>query len=148
MLPPQGVLPDPDHVQKIKMWPVPSCVTDVWALLGMGNYTGILSTLFKENAAPDWLKKDKAFEWTEECQYAFDQLKEALTGPDIMAYLMGEGEVILDTDASLDTVGEVLSQVQDCAECVIAYGIRTLSKQEGNYCVTDCDVLVIHFFTE
>ena len=75
-------------------------------------------------------KKDKPFEWTEECQNAFDLLKEALTGPDIMAYPMDIGEFILDTDASLDTVGAILSQVQDGVEWVIAYGSRTLSKQE------------------
>ena len=75
-------------------------------------------------------KKDKSFEWTAECQKSFDQLKEGLTGPDIMAYPTDDGEFILDTDASLDTVGAVLSQVQDWVECVIAYGSRTLSKPE------------------
>ena len=38
VLTPEGVLPDPDNVEKIKTWPVPMCVTDVWAILGMGNY--------------------------------------------------------------------------------------------------------------
>ena len=54
---------------------------------------------------------------------------EELTGPDIMAYPMYVGEFILNTDASLDTVGAVLFQVQDGVEWVIAYGSRTLSKQ-------------------
>ena len=75
-------------------------------------------------------KKDKSFKWTAECQKSFDQLKEALTGPDIMAYPTDDGEFILDTDASLDTVGVVLSQVQDGVECVNAYVGRTLSKPE------------------
>ena len=56
-------------------------------------------------------KKDKSFEWMAECQKSFDQLKEALTGPDIMGYPTDDGEFILDTDASLDTVGAVLSWV-------------------------------------
>ena len=75
-------------------------------------------------------KKDKTFEWTVECQKSFDQLKEALTSPDIMAYSIDDGEFMLDIDASLDTVGTVLSQVQDGVEHVIAYGSRTLSKFE------------------
>ena len=75
-------------------------------------------------------KKDKSFKWTTECQESFDQLKEALTGPDIMAYATDDGEFILDTDASLDRVGAVLSKVQDGVEHVIAYGSRTLSKPE------------------
>ena len=67
-------------------------------------------------------KKDKSFEWTAECQKSFDQLKEALTGPDIMAYPTDDGEFILDTHASLDMVRAVLSQVQDGVEHVIAHG--------------------------
>ena len=31
-------LPDLDNVEKIKPWPVPTCVSDVWAILGMENY--------------------------------------------------------------------------------------------------------------
>ena len=54
-------------------------------------------------------KKDKSFEWTIEYQKSFDQLKEALTGPDIMAYPTEDGEFVMDTDASLDTVRAVLS---------------------------------------
>ena len=65
-----------------------------------------------------------------------------------MAYPTDDGEFILDTDASLDTVGAVLSQVQDGVEHVIAYGSRTLSKPEQNYCVTDQDLLAVRFFME
>ena len=76
------------------------------------------------------LTKDKSFEWTAECQKSSDQLKEALTGPDIMVYPADDGKFILDTDASLDTVRAVLSQVQDGVGHVTAYGSRTLSKPE------------------
>ena len=72
--------------------------------------------------------KDKSFEWSEECQNALDLLMEELTGLDIMAYPMDVGKFILDTDASLDTVGAVLSQVQDGVEWVNTYGSRTLIK--------------------
>ena len=55
---------------------------------------------------------------------------------------------ILDTDASLDTIGTVLSQVQDGKERVIAFGSRTLSPAERNYCVTDHELLAIRYFME
>ena len=93
-------------------------------------------------------KKEKSFEWTTECQKSFDQQNEALTGPDIMAYPTDNGEFIVDTDASLDTFGAVLSQVQDGMEHVIAYGSRTLSKPEQNYCVTNQELLAARFFME
>ena len=38
VLTPDGVLIDCENVEKIKTWPVPTCVTDVQATLGMGNY--------------------------------------------------------------------------------------------------------------
>ena len=50
---------------------------------------------------------------------------------------------ILDTDASLDMIGAVLSQVQDGKERVIP-----LSPAERNYCVTDRELLSVRYFME
>ena len=58
------------------------------------------------------------------------------------------GTFILDTDASGQTIGCVLSQVQDGEEKVIAYGSRALSHQERNYCVTDRELLAVWYFVE
>ena len=41
-----------------------------------------------------------------------------------------------------------MSQVQDGVEKVIAYGSRTLSKSERNYCVTDRELLAVKHFME
>ena len=97
MLTPDGVFPHPDNVEKIKTWPVPTCVTDVWAILGMGNYYQQFIKDYSKKMQPliQLTKKDKSFEWTAECQKSFDQLKEVLTGPDIMAYPTDDGEFIL-----------------------------------------------------
>ena len=65
-----------------------------------------------------------------------------------MAHPQDDGQFILDTDASANTTGCVLSQVQDGKEKVIAYGSRTLSKTERNYCVTDRELLAVRYFME
>ena len=53
----------------------------------------------------------------------------------------------MNTDASATGLGAVLSQVgDDGKEHVIAYGSRTLSKPERQYCVTRRELLaVVHF---
>ena len=49
----------------------------------------------------------------EEQQAAFDALKKALTLPPVLALPTPDGEFILDTDASTETIGTDLSQIQD-----------------------------------
>ena len=95
------------------------------------------------------LTKDRVpLEWIEECNKAFQFLKDTLTSPQIMALPANHGGYILDTDASLDMIGAVLSQVQDGKERVIAFGSHTLSPAERNYCVTDSELLAVQYFME
>ena len=60
----------------------------------------------------------------------------------------GDGQFILDTDASEFAIGAVLSQIQDGQENVIAYASRTMNKAERNYCVTDKELLAVRYFVE
>ncbi len=115
VLTPEGVLPDPENVKKILQWPEPKNVTDVRGLLSMGNYYRRFIRGYSEKVQHlvQLTKKETAFKWDPECKKAMQTLKEVLVGPDILAYLEDEGEYILDTDASLETIGAVLSQVQN-----------------------------------
>ena len=111
----EGIRPDPGNVEKIVNWPVPKNVTGVRALLGMGNYYRRFIRDYSKKMRPltELTKDNVPFEWTSECDKALATLKEALTSPEIMALPTNEGGYILDTDASLDTIGAVLSQIQD-----------------------------------
>ena len=53
---------------------------------------------------------------------------------------------VLDTDASLQALGAVLSQVQDGVERVISYGSKILSAAERNYCVTRLELYAVVYF--
>ena len=105
----------------------------------MGSYYRRFIRSFSDRMRPliELTKKGKTFVWTEACEEAFEDLKRALTGPEVMAFPTEDGELNLDTDASDIGIGGVLSQVQEGEERVLSYGSRTLSKSERNYCVTD-----------
>ncbi|MCG8432198.1 MAG: RNA-directed DNA polymerase, partial [Candidatus Omnitrophica bacterium] len=96
-----GLLPDPDNVEKLVKWPVPKTVTEVRGILGLGSYYRRSIRDYSKKLEPliELTKKDKPFEWTSRCQEAFDALKEELTGPEVMAYPNETGTFILDTDA-------------------------------------------------
>ena len=93
-------------------------------------------------------KKNTPFKWTQECQEAFEDLKRALLGPDIMSFPTDDGLFILDTDAPDETIGAVLSQVQLGREKVIAFGSRSLGKSERNYYATDWELLALKYFVQ
>ena len=145
------MLPNPDNVKKIVELPVPRNVTEVRAFLGMGNYYRRFVKDFSKvvNSLTQLTNKQKVFDWTEDCQTAFERIKEVLTGPEVMAYPTENGqEFILDTDASDLSIWAVLSQKQNGLERIVAYGSRTLNKAERNYCVTDKELLAIQYFIE
>ena len=76
-------------------------------------------------------EKTAKFEWTSECQTAFEEIRHRLVTAPILAFPDYEREFILDTDASDTGIGAVLSQVQeDGSERVIAYASR-VSQNDG-----------------
>ena len=130
----EGVLPNPDNVEKLVKWQAPTRVRDLRAFLGLANYYRRFVKDYSKLVKPltELTRKDVCFRWTSECQEAFDQVKTILLGPEIMAYPTVDGPWYLDCDASGVSLGAVLSQLQDGRERVVAYGSRTLSRTERN----------------
>ena len=142
---PEGVATDPNKIQTIRDWPVPKSVRDVRSFLGLASYYRKFIRGFAGIASPlhALTEKSRMFQWSELCQSAFDELKGRLQTSPILTYPMPEGDFILDTDASGDGIGAVLSQVQEGEEKVLAYASRKLSKPERNYCVTRRELLAV-----
>uniref|UniRef100_A0AAV2KZH2 Reverse transcriptase/retrotransposon-derived protein RNase H-like domain-containing protein n=1 Tax=Knipowitschia caucasica TaxID=637954 RepID=A0AAV2KZH2_KNICA len=92
-------------------------------------------------------KKNVRFQWHAEHQAAFDTLKRLLTTAPVLGYPLDQGDMVLDTDASDTAINAVLSQMQDGAERVLAYGSRKLAMAEQNYCATRRELLAIVEFT-
>ncbi|KAL0162302.1 hypothetical protein M9458_041698, partial [Cirrhinus mrigala] len=114
---------------KIREWPEPMSVNEVQQFVGLASY-------YRQ------FVKDFATS-----QQAFDKLKELLTTAPILGYPMDSGDLILDTDASNFGIGAVLSQLQRGEERVLAYGSRSLTPAEQNYCTTWRELLAVVEFT-
>ena len=83
-----GIQLDPEKIKVVQEYPVPRTVKDVRAFMGLTNYYRKFVKDFAHIASPlhDLTKKGAAFLWTEECQNAFETLKQALTEAPILAY--------------------------------------------------------------
>jgi hypothetical protein len=104
-----GVKPDPRKVQAIQKYPVPRNVRDVKSFIGLTSYYRRHVLNFAETARPltSLTKKDVVFEWKEEQQRAFDNLKHILIYPDFSQLF------ILACGASTQAIGAVLSQTRN-----------------------------------
>ena len=90
------------------------------------------------------LKKEEPFVWSEDCEQAFQSLKQKLVTSPILAFPNFKAPFELHTDASGFAIGSILMQKQnDGINRVIAYGGRTLLPRERAYSVTELEVLAV-----
>jgi len=107
-----GIEPQPDKVERIQNWPIPHCLTEVRAFIGLASYYRRFAKNFARIVEPltRLSQKNARFVWTEEAQGSFETLKGALLDTVTLAYPIPGLPCILDTDASDVAVGAVLSQ--------------------------------------
>ena len=151
----EGVSTDPDRVAAVLAWKPCRTARQVKAFIGMAKYYEELIEDFARIAEPLYVaeRQRQRFEWTDECQKAFETLKLKLTSAPVMAHPVDDGLYILDTDASGHAIGAVLSQRQreangDEVERVIAYGSRRMHAREMNYCIRRKEMLAMVDFVK
>ena len=87
-------------------------------------------------------EKTAKFKWSLQCEQALNDFKQHLTSAPILALPDFSKQFVLDTNASDNGIGAILSQKQsDDHEYVVAYASRVLSKPERRYCVTRRELL-------
>ena len=142
----EGIAPDPAKTQKVREFPVPTDIAKVRQFVGLASYYRRFMPGYARIANPlhALTKKEVNFHWTVECQAAFDHLKELPVTSPVLAYpQFGLGkEFVLETDASLEGLGAVLSQRQGDGHLhPIAYASRCLQPHERNYAITELETL-------
>jgi len=145
-----GISTDPEKIKLIEQWPTPNNLRELRGFLGLTGYYRRFVYGYAKTAGPlnNLNKKNTRFKWTEECQSAFDELKNALQSPPILTLPNDKDTFVLDSDASEYSIGAVLSQMHDGQEKVIAYAGRALNRNEINYCVTRKELLAVVYFTK
>jgi hypothetical protein len=149
-----GVKTDPGKVDAVSNWPTPSCEKDLRSFLGLCSYYRKYVQGFALIASPlhaiilkhggKGQKVGEAVDsegrrilpfsqrWTVECQAAFEQLKQCLVSAPVLGYPDFTKPFVLETDASFQGLGAVLSQDQVGGKVVIAYASRSLRPSERN----------------
>ena len=142
-----GVSTDPEKISKISSWPSPSCLQELQAFLGLCNYYRRFIANYSKITHPLWkVLNRKPFVWSSDAENSFKHLKAELTQAPILALPVRTGQYILDTDASHECIGAVLSQVQDGKERVIAYASNKLSQSQLRYCITRKELLAAYYY--
>ena len=151
----EGCQPQHDKVSSIKDWPKLETVTHVRQFLGLAGYYRRFVHRFSEIAQPltSLTKADVPWQWGELQQWAFDELKTALSSapvlalPDMKAASNGSAPFLVQTDASGVALGGVLMQDTGDGMRVIAYDSRQFSAAEQNYHTGERELCALHHCT-
>ena len=138
-----GVYVDPKKIEAVVNWEPPTSVTEVRSFLGLAGYYRRFVQGFSIIATPltKLLKKNAKFEWTEECQQSFDELKRCLTTAPVLNLPADGGGYVVYSDASRKGLGCVLMQLGK----VISYASRQLRPHEVNYPTHDLELAAVVF---
>ena len=140
---------DPHKLDAIKKWPTLKNIADVQSFLGLCNFYRQYCHGYATVSAPltRLLRKDVPWEWDDNCEKAFVELKRRLTTAPVLALPDPDRHFYLHTDAaSTVAIGGILSQVQDDGLLhPVAYASRTLKSAELNYPVHEQELLAVSY---
>jgi len=143
-----GVRPDPEKLQAISKWPVPTNLKELRSWLGMANYLHRFCKNYADKARPlnELLKKSQCWTWTSDHQKAFDTIKQSLIDSPVLALPDYDRPFHIVCDASDFAIGCALMQVDaEGKERVVSYQSRKLKAAELNYPVHDKELLSIKY---
>jgi hypothetical protein len=107
-----GVSVDPGKVKDVLNWMSPTTISEIQSFLGLAGYCRRFIKDFSKIAKPmtKLLEKNKAFEWTRECQASFEELKKRLTSSPVLILPELTKKFDIYYDASRQGLGCVLMQ--------------------------------------
>ena len=141
----EGIEPNPKKMHAIAEYPIPKKKKEVRAYLGLLNFHSQYMPNFTLRARPlqKLTGKNAKFQWNQEEQTAFEELKELMLKPPIMKFPNFNVQFQITTDASDVSIAAVLQQEQEGTMSLIDSIGRALTSTEKNYSVTERELLAI-----
>ena len=115
-----GIATDPAKISAVKDWKTTRCTQEVKSFLGSVGYYRRFCPDFATISRPLNVlnSKETKFQWGVPEETAFQRLKTLLVEAPVLTYPDPSRQYILDTDASNEAAGAVLSQMVEGEECV------------------------------
>ena len=126
---------DPGKLAGLGNWPAPTSIKQTQKFLGFRKFYRLFILHFSQLAKSlnDLLKKDQQFNWTPECQQAFDTLKQHFTEEPVLMMPDQTKPFEIKTDALKYAMGAVLTQLDSNRDRhPILFISKTFSPAEWN----------------
>jgi hypothetical protein len=137
----EGITVDPKKIEAIKGWTTPKNVTEVRSFMGLAGYYKRFIAGFSRIAHPitSLQRKGKKFQWKNECEKRFQQLKQLLTSAPILKIADPNEDFVVCIDACKEGLGGVLIH----NGFVICFEYKKLKEHERIYTTHDLEVAAI-----
>ena len=136
-----GISADPEKVRAIVDMPQPQNVTDIRRFMDMVNQLGKFSSQLSEKSAPlRALQSEKnAWYWGPEQQAAFDDVKQEICSPRVLAAYDPNYETKINSDSSKNGYGAVLLQRKTTNDEFrpVCFASKSLSPTEQRYSIIE-----------
>ena len=150
-----GVRPETEAVEAVFTGKAPRTDTQLMSFLGFANYYREFIKGYADKVCPMQKlirNKGKKFEWNEEAQAAFENIKRELCEEPVLGMPKKKSMYVLDTDASVVAIAGILHQEQEWNGRAVfrpsAYGSKVLSDTEMNYGAPKAEMFVVVTFVE
>jgi len=133
----KGIEVDPDKMRAIIEMPAPNTENEVWGFLGRLNYIARFISQLTATCEPIFklLHKNQVVEWNEDCQAAFDKIKQYLQDPPVLRPPEPRKPLIMYLTVLDESMGCVLGQHDETGkrEHAIYYLSKKFTECEQRY---------------
>ncbi|KAK9942868.1 hypothetical protein M0R45_008513 [Rubus argutus] len=139
----RGIVMDPAKIESVMEWKAPTSPTEVRSFLSLAGYYIRFIEGFSKIALPmtKLTRKNIKYIWDDNCEQAFQQLKEKLTTAPVLTIPESGVPFVIYSDASYQGLSCVLMQNGK----VVAYASRQLKQHEKNYPTHDLELAPVVF---